>query len=72
MQVKKSVIGILYILILVGIIDDAWAGKSVYTIVDTEPSKVRTYKINGNSLTYLTEYDSPYAIRTIRARGKLN
>jgi len=35
-------------------------GKSLYTIVDTGSSKVWAYEIDANSLTYPTEYDSPY------------
>ena len=35
-------------------------GKSLYTIVDTGLAKVWAYEIDANSLTYQTEYDSPY------------
>ena len=35
-------------------------GKSLYTIVNTDSSKIWAYEIDANSLTYQTEYDSLY------------
>jgi hypothetical protein len=36
------------------------AGKSVYVISSTNANKVQAYKVDANSLTYQTEYDTTY------------
>jgi hypothetical protein len=49
---KKSIIGILCLLICVVLISTVQAGKSVYVISNTNTSKLQAYKVDGNSLAY--------------------
>ena len=52
MQTKRRIIRILCIFILVVMISDAWAGKSVYVISNMNGNEIQAYKVNDSSLTY--------------------
>ena len=62
MSSKKLIVGITSVIIVcVMLISTANAGKSVYVISSTNANKVQAYKVDANSLTYQTEYDTTYS-----------
>ena len=53
MQSKQRILGILLcVVILVSMISNAWAGKSVYVISNKGGKEIQAYKVDANSLTY--------------------
>jgi len=58
MSGKKSIITLVWLIIFVS---TAMAGKSVYVISSTNANKVQAYKVDANSLTYQTDYDTSYS-----------
>ena len=57
---KKLTIGIFCLLTCVTLVSTVQAGKSVYVISSTNAKKVQAYKVDANSLTYQTDYDTTY------------
>jgi len=58
---KKFIIVIFCLLTCVTLVSTVQAGKSVYVISNTNARKVQAYKVDANSLTYQTDYDTTYS-----------
>ncbi len=58
---QKWILVITLIIICMMLISTAYADKSVYVISATNAKKVQAYKVDADSLTYYTDYDTTYS-----------